>query len=239
MSRDDDVAVGIDLGTTYSCVGVWQHNRVEIIANDLGNRTTPSCVAFTETQRFIGEAATNQAALNPVNTIFDVKRLIGRRFTDSTVQSDLKLWPFKTKMIGAKWLNNGEDDVSGKDEEGDSSVSDEKFAPTNQELRRVGKKYGDMIAQNLAGGELSGNSKIQYATVGGNIFKNNKGVTVPENKKRRTEVSFENPMGLNTEFCLDSEGEDNISMDRDASDVPKNVFAAGTGERARQSSRVY
>lgn len=70
MSEEDDVAVGIDLGTTYSCVAVWQNNRVEIIANDLGNRTTPSCVAFTETQRFIGEAAANQAALNPVNTIF-------------------------------------------------------------------------------------------------------------------------------------------------------------------------
>ncbi|KAL8087704.1 hypothetical protein AgCh_037743 [Apium graveolens] len=95
MSKDDDIAVGIDLGTTYSCVAVWQHNRVEIIANELGNRTTPSCVAFTKTERFIGESAVNQAALNPVNTIFDVKRLIGRRFTDSTVQSDLKLWPFK------------------------------------------------------------------------------------------------------------------------------------------------
>ncbi|KAK2976871.1 hypothetical protein RJ640_009322, partial [Escallonia rubra] len=81
--------------TTYSCVGVWLHNRVEIIVNDQGNRTTPSCVAFTDTQRLIGDAAKNQDAMNPTNTIFDAKRLIGRRFSDTSVQSDVKLWPFK------------------------------------------------------------------------------------------------------------------------------------------------
>merc|ERR1711998_455487 len=88
-------AVGIDLGTTYSCVGIWQNDRVEIIANDQGNRTTPSYVAFTDSERLVGDAAKNQAAMNPINTVFDAKRLIGRKFGDSAVQSDMKNFPFK------------------------------------------------------------------------------------------------------------------------------------------------
>ncbi|KAJ9549070.1 hypothetical protein OSB04_021613 [Centaurea solstitialis] len=88
-------AIGIDLGTTYSCVAVWQHERVEIIPNEQGNRTTPSCVAFTDTERLIGDAAKNQVAMNPTNTIFDAKRLIGRKYGDATVQGDMKVWPFK------------------------------------------------------------------------------------------------------------------------------------------------
>ncbi|XP_071700594.1 heat shock 70 kDa protein 3-like [Rutidosis leptorrhynchoides] len=97
-------AIGIDLGTTYSCVAAWfdQHNRIEIIPNEQGNKITPSCVAWDGTNILVGEAAKNQITRNPKNTVFDVKRLIGNKFSDSRVQEDMKLWPFKVKKGSAE-----------------------------------------------------------------------------------------------------------------------------------------
>ena len=106
-------ALGIDLGTTTSCVGVWQNDKVEIIANEQGNRTTPSWVAFTDTERLIGDAAKGQSATNPKNTIFDAKRLIGRKFDEPSVKTNMVHWPF-TVSAGSQSKPQIEVDFKGE-----------------------------------------------------------------------------------------------------------------------------
>merc|ERR1711966_292995 len=112
MSKAEGPAIGIDLGTTYSCVGVWQHDRVEIIANDQGARTTPSYVAFTDSERLIGDAAKNQTAMNPMNTVFDAKRLIGRKFSDPCVKSGAGEKPMITVEYKGETKEFGAEEIS-------------------------------------------------------------------------------------------------------------------------------
>jgi L1 cell adhesion molecule like protein len=94
-TKKPGVSIGIDLGTTYSCVAVYQNGKVEVIANDQGNRTTPSYVSFTDEERLVGDSAKSSVSSNPSNTVFDAKRLIGKKFDDSTVQSDMKHFTYK------------------------------------------------------------------------------------------------------------------------------------------------
>lgn len=132
----DKHIIGIDLGTTYSCVGVFKNDRVEIIANTQGNRTTPSYVAFSDTERLIGDAAKNQAAMNPTNTVFDAKRLIGRNFNDSTVQDDMKHWPFAVvNKSGKPYIK-----VNYKGEEKTFSP-EEISAMVLSEMKRIAEEY--------------------------------------------------------------------------------------------------
>ena len=96
--------IGIDLGTTYSCVSVYQNGRAEIIANEQGNRTTPSYLSFTETERLVGDAAKSAATMNPTNTVYDAKRLIGREFNDQHLQSDMKSLSYSVMIMGNQKL---------------------------------------------------------------------------------------------------------------------------------------
>jgi L1 cell adhesion molecule like protein len=135
-------AIGIDAGTTFSAVGVWQNGRVEIIANDQGNRTTPSYVAFTDAERLIGDAAKNQVAMNPSNTVFDAKRLIGRRFDDAEVQHDIAHWPFKVVS------NNGKPMIQ-VEYKGEQKI----FAPEEISAMVIGKMKE--IAESYLGHEVT------------------------------------------------------------------------------------
>eukprot|EP00834_Sanchytrium_tribonematis_P001511 NODE_38_length_35257_cov_0.939047.p5 type:complete len:471 gc:universal NODE_38_length_35257_cov_0.939047:21382-22794(+) len=114
-SEDTGLMVGIDLGTTYSCVGIWRDDRVDIIPNDQGNRITPSYVAFTDDERLVGDAAKNQAPMNPTNTVFDAKRLIGRKWDDPKLQDDKKLLPYELfnkngkPSIRVQWQNKNQE----------------------------------------------------------------------------------------------------------------------------------
>jgi heat shock protein 1/8 len=130
-------AIGIDLGTTYSCVGVWQNDRVEIIANEHGNRTTPSYVAFTDSDRLIGDAAKNQAAQNPKNTVFDAKRLIGRKMDDAVVKADMKHWPFSVSSDANGKINIG---VEFKGEQ-KSYLPEEVSAMVLTKMRQTAEAY--------------------------------------------------------------------------------------------------
>ena len=119
LAEDESLGnvIGIDLGTTYSCVGVYRKGQVEIIPNEQGNRITPSYVAWDDKERMIGDAAKNQATINPERTVFDVKRMIGRKFDDPSVQKDRKMWPFhvldkKGKPVIKVVTNNGDKEFS-------------------------------------------------------------------------------------------------------------------------------
>ena len=131
------VAIGCDLGTTYSAVSVYRNGRVEIIANDQGNRTTPSYVAFTESERLIGDAAKNQSSMNPTNTVYDAKRMIGAKFADDHVQKDMKLWPYKVTSD-----SNGRPQINVKYKEEDKKFYPEEIsAMVLTKMKNIAEEY--------------------------------------------------------------------------------------------------
>ncbi|CAI0441732.1 unnamed protein product [Linum tenue] len=172
--------IGIDLGTTYSCVGVYKNGHVEIIANDQGNRITPSWVGFTDSERLIGEAAKNQAAVNPERTIFDVKRLIGRKFEDKEVQRDMKLVPYKIVNKDGKpyiqvKIKDGETKIFSPEEI--SAMILVKMKETAEAF--LGKKIKDAVvtvpayfndAQRQATKDAGGEKNILVFDLGGGTF---------------------------------------------------------------------
>ncbi len=136
--------IGIDLGTTYSCVGIMQDGRVEIIANDQGNRTTPSWVAFNDSERLIGDAAKNQAAMNPKNTVYDAKRLIGRSYSDKTIQADLQHYSYN---VSADSKDRPVINVTYKDEE-KTFYPEEISAMVLTKMKEVAESYlGETVTE--------------------------------------------------------------------------------------------
>ena len=138
---ENDVIISTDLGTTFCCFSVYKNNRIEVIANDQGNRTTPSYVAFTDTEILVGDAAKNQVALNPRNTIFDAKRLIGRKYSDPSVQSFLKHWPFKV-------IDQGDKPMFEVQYKGETKL----YAP--EQISAMLLKYVKQMSENYLGHEV-------------------------------------------------------------------------------------
>nr|CDS24251.1 heat shock protein 70 [Echinococcus granulosus] len=154
-------AIGIDLGTSFSCVGVFKHDSVEIVANDQGNRTTPSCVDFTDRERLFGEAAVNQMAMNPTNTVFDVKRLIGRTFDDEAVQGDMKHWPFK--VINSQGMPKIEVEYRGEKKQ---FAAEEISAMVLQKMKETAEAYlGEKVTDAVIAVPAYFNSRQRQATL--------------------------------------------------------------------------
>ena len=136
--NDEEPALGIDLGTTYSCVAVWKNGKVEVIPNESGNRITPSVVSFTNKERLIGDAAKNQIVKNYKNTVYDAKRLIGRLYNDKEVQEDMKLWPFKVIQDPQTKKPRIQVEYKGKTE---SFLPEEISACVLSKMKQIAKDY--------------------------------------------------------------------------------------------------